>query len=209
MKKTTLADGIFLVRFPTQYELASTFLRFQEHAESVRFAGGVFTLEQYMDWYAAEFGNFTYFEDWAGFNVPSTALEAFYAGRFDPLSEKEKRFLRQFRNQRRPFYVIGVADSSSRDDLTHELAHAIFFTDPEYRAAVLRELRGYNTKPVERALNKMGYTRSVLRDEVHAYLIAGDRGISAAKAAHLKPLKRKLRSLFRRYRASLIGKRPH
>ena len=69
MTKTRLADGIFLVRFDTQYALASTFLRIQEHYESNRFRNRVFSLEQYMDWYAAEFGAFTYFEDWSGFNV--------------------------------------------------------------------------------------------------------------------------------------------
>src|SRR5262249_19669839 len=47
--KTRLADGIFLLQFDTQYGLAATFLRVQEHYESSRFSGRVFTLEQYMD----------------------------------------------------------------------------------------------------------------------------------------------------------------
>ena len=53
--KTRIAGGLFLVRFNTQYELASTFLRIQEHWESSRFSGRVFSLEEYMDWYAARF----------------------------------------------------------------------------------------------------------------------------------------------------------
>src|SRR4249920_176504 len=109
MITTRIARGIFLVRFDSQYELASTFLRIQEHYESSRFRGRVFTLEQYMDWYAARFGAFTYFEDWSGFNVPSTAFEPFYRGRFDPLLRKEARLLRRFRrfrHRRTPYYVI-------------------------------------------------------------------------------------------------------
>jgi hypothetical protein len=59
-----------------------------------------------MDWYAERYGNFTYYQDWAGFNVPSTALQPFYEGRFDPLSEKEKALLRLFNGLRERFYVI-------------------------------------------------------------------------------------------------------
>ena len=116
IKKVRVAEGIFLARFATQYELASTFLRFQEYAESSRFAGRIFSIEEFMDWYASQFGKFSYFEDWTGFNVPSTALEPFFAGRFDPLLEKEKRLLALFKKERKPFYIIGVTESSSRDD---------------------------------------------------------------------------------------------
>jgi hypothetical protein len=71
--KYKVADAIYLLRFETQYEITSSFLRIQEHYESPHFSGRVFTLEEFMDWYAAEYGAFTYLEDWSGFNVPSTA----------------------------------------------------------------------------------------------------------------------------------------
>ena len=113
-------------RAPHRYlENLDAILRIQEHYESSRFRSRVFTLEEYMDWYAERFGAFTYFEDWSGFNVPSTAFEPFYEGRFDPLSEKERRLLRLFERERAPFYVIGI---TSDDDLQHELAHALYFT---------------------------------------------------------------------------------
>src|SRR5687767_6039954 len=101
MTRQQIADGIFVVRFQSQYELASTFLRVQEHYESPRFRNRVFSLEQFMDWYARRYGAFTYYEDWAGFNVPSTALAAFYQGKFDPLLRKEQRLLKMFRGERR------------------------------------------------------------------------------------------------------------
>ena len=104
MTRSRIADGVFLLRFSTQYELASTLLRVQEHYESKRFRNRVFTLEQYMDWYAKEYGAFTYYEDWSGFNVPSTAFTPFFRGRFDPLLRKEQRLLRLFRDQREPFW---------------------------------------------------------------------------------------------------------
>jgi len=198
MTKTKIADGIFLVRFPTQYELASTFLRFQEHYESSRFRNRVFTLEAYMDWYAAEFGAFTYFEDWSGFNIPSAAFEPFTKGQFDPLLIKEQRLLRLFRNDRPPFYVIGVV---SDKDLKHELAHALFFTRPAYKRAVLAAMRGYDTSALENRLARMGYHKHVLPDEVHAYLVAPGGSLGGGNA--LAPLRRQLQAIYRQHATGL------
>jgi hypothetical protein len=204
MIRTKLADRIFLVRFRTQYELAATFLRFQEHYESRRFAGRIFSLEQFMDWYAATFGRFTYYEDWSGFNVPSQALEPFYQGRFDPLLEKEKRFLELFEDEHPPFYVLGVTGSASIDDLMHELAHALFTMVPAYRAAVRAAMRGHNTTAVERELSRLGYSRRVMPDEVHAYLIDAN-GLASAATPRLVPLGARLRTIFRQHRARVLA----
>jgi len=204
--KTRIAPGIFLVRFKTQYELASTFLRIQEHYESSRFSGRIFSLEDYMDWYAEEFGAFTYYEDWSGFNVPSTAFKPFYAGKFDPLTRKEKRLVRLFEREREPFYVIGVAKKGSREDILHELAHALFTTDASYRKAVQKEMRAYNTSSMERSLARMGYAKHVLQDEVQAYL-ATQRGPLKAPQRRLAGLQKKIRDLFKRHSAGAHIKR--
>ncbi len=206
IRKIRLSNGIFLLKFSTQYELAATFLRFQEHAESSRFSGRTFSLEQFMDWYAGKFGNFTYFQDWAGFNVPSTALEPFRAGAFDPLLEKERRFLKLFARERRPFYVIGVGETHSRSDLAHEIAHALFFTSPEYRDAVLAGMRGYDTASLRRALSRMGYSRGVLMDEVHAYLVAGAEGVAGPAVGRLAALRRALQSIFAEHSRALLAR---
>jgi hypothetical protein len=199
MITTRIASRIFVVRFESQHELASTFLRFQEHYESSRFRNRVFSLEQYMDWYAATFGAFTYFEDWSGFNVPSTAFEPFYRGQFDPLLRKEERLLRRFRNERAPYYVIGIASDA---DLRHELAHALFFTYPDYKAAVLAAMHGYDTASLKKRLAAMGYHRQVLTDEVHAYLV-GATGLVGRGTGRLTLLQEELRAIFRRHSADL------
>lgn len=203
INKTKLADGIYLVRFETQYQLAATFLRVQEHYESSRFSGRVFSLEQFMDWYAARFGNFSYYEDWAGFNVPSTALKPFYEGKFDPLLEKEKRLLRLFRHQRESFYIIAVAKKAAKHDVLHELAHALFFSDATYRNAVRAALHGYDTSAIKRKLTQWGYARHVMEDEVHAYLVAPAEELGRV-SRRLVPLQRKLRALFRRHSRGLV-----
>jgi hypothetical protein len=204
--KSKVAKGIYLLRFKTQYELAATFLRVQEHYESPRFHGRIFSLEQYMDWYATRYGNFTYYKDWSGFNVPSTAFQPFYEGKFDPLSEKEKQLLRLFKNLRERFYVIGICDSGARGSLTHELAHALFFTDAPYRQAVRAAMRGYDTSALEKRLTKAGYAKHVIPDEVHAYLVAPSGKLGAASRS-LAPLRRKLRALFRQHSEALSFRR--
>jgi hypothetical protein len=197
--KRQLGSGIYLVRFDNQYALALTFLRIQEHYESSHFRHRVFSLEDYMDWYAARFGAFTYFEDWSGFNVPSTAFEPFYAGRFDPLLRKEQQLLFRFRNVKPPYYVIGLYRDQ---ELTHELAHALFFTRPAYRSAVLAAMREYDTTGIVAQLASLGYHRRVLQDEVHAYLIAG--GAAARRPANkLVPLRRTLRAIYREHSRDL------
>lgn len=195
--KRKIADGIYLLRFKTQYELAATFLRVQEHYESPRFHGRVFSLEQFMDWYARRYGNFTYYQDWAGFNVPSTALQPFYDGKFDPLSEKEKALLRLLKGLRARFYIIGVYDSGEKDSFTHELAHALFFIDDGYRTAVRKAMRAYDTTKLARQIADAGYAKHVIPDEVQAYIISPSGKLGASRA--LKPLREELRALFRRH----------
>ena len=200
MTKTAIADDIFIIRFDTQYALASTFLRIQEHYESSRFKNRVFTLEEYMDWYAARFGAFTYYEDWSGFNVPSSALAPFYEGKFDPLLRKEGRLLKLFEREYaggrgRPFYVIGLSDD---EDLEHEIAHALYFTRPAYRAAVRAALRGKDTSALRKRLAALGYHRAVLADEVHAYLI-DDPDPRVGTMPGLGSLRQSLRAIYREH----------
>jgi hypothetical protein len=199
--KSRIAKGIYLLRFKTQYELAATFLRVQEHYESPRFHGRIFSLEQFMDWYAKRYGNFAYYEDWAGFNVPSTALQPFYEGKFDPLSEKEKKFLRLFKGLRERFYVIGIYDSGAKDSMTHELAHALFYVDDRYRKAVRKAMRGYDTTKLARQIADAGYARHVIPDEIQAYIIAPSGKLGALPA--LGPLRQELRALFRKHSQDL------
>jgi len=199
IRKQKVAKGIYLLRFRTQYELAATFLRVQEHYESPKFHGRIFTLEQYMDWYAADRGNFTYYQDWSGFNVPSTAFEAFYAGKFDPLSEKEKQLLALFRGLRERFYVIGIYESGS---LTHELAHALYFTDDAYREAVQAAMRGYDTSAFAKQIADAGYAKHVVPDEMQAYMVAPSSGLGRG-LERLQPLRKALRKLYRRHSKGL------
>jgi hypothetical protein len=203
--KHKISDAIYLLRFETLYELGSTFLRIQEHYESPRFHGRVFTLEQFMDWYVAKNArkecSFTYFEDWDGFNVPSRAFDPFYDGAFDPLLEKERRLLDEIQNLnlKGRFYIIGVAGKQA---LKHEIAHALFSVDDGYHDAVCAAMRGFDTSVLRGRILKEGYARHVVDDETQAYIIAPEDNLNGNTRA-LAPLRRELRALFRKHSAGL------
>lgn len=165
---------IYHITFPNQYLMASTFIRFQEHYESLEFRGRTFTLEEYMDWYAAKRGNFTYFEDWSGFNIPSTVLAPFYSGRFDPLTKKESALLDFFKqNMRGDFYIIGTI-AGADDTIFHEIVHGLFFLFPSYRKEAIECIGRFDTARFRKHfLIKDGYNETVLDDEVNAYLTDG------------------------------------
>ncbi|WP_426436024.1 ABC transporter ATP-binding protein [Bradyrhizobium genosp. P] len=194
IRKHKIAGNIYLLQFETQYELTATFLRIQEHYESPQFHGRVFGLEQYMDWYAKRHGNFTYYQDWTGFNVPSTALRPFYDGKFDPLSEKEKRLLALFAKLRKAFYVIGIY-GRGETTLQHELAHALYFVDHTYRDRVREAIARHNTARLEHKIAEAGYAKHVIPDELQAYLIGPSAKLGRGFHA-LAPLRRQLRRIY-------------
>ena len=127
---------------------------------------------------------------------------AFYEGKFDPLSEKEKEFLRLFKDLRERFYMIGIYDSGAKDSMTHELAHALFFVDDCYRKAVRKAMRGYDTTKLARQIADADYARHVIPDEIQAYIIAPSGKLGALPA--LTPLRQELRALFRKHSKDLF-----
>ena len=216
MESRELAKNVFLVRLRTKRELAYTFVRFQEHYESPRFRGKVFSMKEYMDWYVRESpkgkktGKFTYNLDWSGFNIPSYILEPFYKGRFNPLSSRERALLKLFKDRRKKrFYVIGIFKRGKLSILKHEIAHGLFYTNKEYRKEVLRALRSVKKRHL-RELEKylmsfQAYHRDTWMDETHAYLLADLPHLKrkGVETKNLKGLSAELNSIFRKYAANI------
>lgn len=163
---------IYYLRFSTQHLLCSTFLRFQEHYESPEFKGKIFTLEEFMDWYAKERGLFSYYSDWAGFNVPSEVLLPFRDGYFDPLTKKEARLLELTGRIEGRFYLI-ADEVSSKSVINHEFVHGLFGLNPEYANEVSAAISQHATNRFRRKLEKIGYHKDVLDDEINAYVLTG------------------------------------
>jgi hypothetical protein len=168
-------ESIVHVKFKTQRELTETLLRFQEHYESPKFRNKIFTLGEYRKYYCDRFGSFTYYDDNAGFNFPSITLKAFYDGLFDPLTDKEKKFLESFQNRTDDFYVIGTyCDNDAEEDyIDHELTHALFSTNKTYKKEVEKILKHIDLRRTIKGLKRIGYHEEVCFDETQAYMATG------------------------------------
>lgn len=196
IEKKEVRKGIFSLRFRNQYETCSTFLRLQEFYESPfkEIKGHVFTLEEYMDRYAQEMGNFTYTTDWAGFNVPGHVVKNFFKTfetLGEPLLKKEEDLYGILEDQIEgddKFYVIGHYEKKALPDwkkeedfystLAHEIAHGLFYLDASYKRRALALVSGLPEKATEKMSEKLlgsgGYCKSVLKDEFQAYLATSE-----------------------------------
>lgn len=190
-------------QFPNDYYMISSLLRFQEHYESSRFCDKVFTLEEYMDYYANRYGNFTYLFDVAGMNFPSSALDSFYKGYFDPLSYKEKKFLDLFDTFEKPFYFIATSDESEnlQDDIRHEISHALFYLNPNYKKEISNLLKRYKFKEIKKYLRKEQYHKSRFHDEIQALLLEKDSFFekTGIHISRYKKVRFKIKKIFNKY----------
>lgn len=212
MNSELLTEHIFHVKFETQNELAKTFVRFQEHYESPEFRGKFFTLEEFKEWYIANSaegkrtGEFTYYQDWHGFNIPSEILEPFYQSEFDPLSSEERQLLDLFKDRRgERFYIIGTHGDKDIATLRHEIAHGLFYTNPEYKREVMKILDEVDTE-IRMEINtyfqtRGAYHRYVWVDETHGHImtypdVLERNGIDISPILHIN---KKLNLLFDKY----------
>lgn len=194
---------IFHLEFEEIIDLTSTFLRFQEYYESPEFRGKIFTLDEYKEWYIKIRGIFSYYTDWGGFNIPSYILKPFLEGKFNPLTAREKQILDEFRDRTEKYYIIGTYKSSKhqKSTLKHEIAHALFYINREYRDAILEALKEVNIdKFKSHLLDSGGYIEDVLFDEYQAYLLSNWKYFkNNFYCDSLELVRNKLESIFNKY----------
>lgn len=175
MKVIKITNDIIQLHFETQEELTKTFCRFQEHYESPSedFRGKIFTLGEYRAWYIENFGAWSYYYDWNGFNIPSYILEPFKKGLFDPLLPEEQKLVDIFKHRDDNFYVIGTHEGI-KAALGHEICHALWYLDERYQVAAESIVNSMKNDPAYQEivdwLLAQGYFEDVLEDEINAYL---------------------------------------
>lgn len=170
LKITNQKYNSVLISASSAEELADAFMRFQEYYESPFWADKIFTIGQYKQWYSKKHGADTYRFDWRGFNFPSYVLAPFRQGLFDPLTEAESQILDFLKYRNDEFYIIG---SNTDDVLGHELLHAFYHSNAEYRNKV-NEVISKHKKELKKAFDhllNLGYHKKVLNDEFQAYLL--------------------------------------
>ncbi len=167
------------------YKLVMTFVRYQEYYEGMEYKGQIFSLIDYMEWYAKEHGSgaFTYPVDWAGFNVPGNVLVELSQADLPDLNKYDiqmRALVEMVQKEERcdNFYFIGTCgeDDYEKDTLNHEIAHGLYYTSEEYRDVMdglLDEMPRKNYDRAWAALQKVKYHPCVCRDEVHAYAATG------------------------------------
>ena len=79
-----------------------------------------------------------------------------------------------FKAKSHPFYIIGTFGDVKADDLNHEIAHGLFFTNRDYREETCRILKEVSQEIRERINGFLqhsgGYHPTVWEDETHAYM---------------------------------------
>jgi hypothetical protein len=168
--------GLIHLVFPSQFDLTSTFIRFQEFYESpnAKFRGRHFTLDEVMDDYVARFSLFSYLEDWNGFNMPGQVFDwaVFVFG--DDIRPKEA-ILRDVVYEHldsHPYYVI--ATHGAYDCEKHEIAHALYSLDNAYKIQVdmfIAQIEPPKKSLLIKWLLEEGYCLPVINDEINSYLM--------------------------------------
>ena len=186
---------VFCVTFKDQLDMSLLFLKYQEFYESPKFQNKRFTLPQYIRWYCKKNKtlSFSYPDDFIGYNVPGSVVEAIlFDDKWSPFEvdktqwdfneyddEMDKIWHKCFElnNRDRNFYIIGVMKGNKNSALKHEISHGMWFTNPQYKKDMTKLLyESLSLKKIDkfnRVLKKLGYAKSVHLDEACAYLSTG------------------------------------
>ena len=206
MKIEKLKPYLHHIEFPSCEDMCVHMLRFQEYTDSPKYRGTIFTFDEFKEWYSKEFGNgkFTYYDDWSGFNISSDTLKVFYEGKFDPLSKEEKVILEKFKDIKGDFYIITTFENYkfNHETFPHEIAHAMFKFEPEYKKEVRATLKKKDFSDIHKLFKeKWCYHSAVFEDETHAFLLTNEEllresGVDTEKYQHTI---RKLKKVFAKY----------
>jgi len=195
------ADKIWELNFKQQEDLAYAFLRFQEFYESdnLDFKDKTWTIESYKEWYSdckSIDGTFSYTRDWSGFNIPLkiiTNVESCIIpdpNNWDSLMIAIKNIINDPQA-----YLIGTYGDAQA--LKHELAHALFYTNAEYKQKVeelYKCLTEDTVADINDGLRRFGYCEEVFVDEAQAYGVSGS--ILAYSNEEYSNFSEKVRELF-------------
>lgn len=183
IKLIKVADKIYTLVIKDMQLRAMLFLRFQEYYESSsdEFQGKKFLWDRYIQWYKENGKNkevFTYGSDWTGFNLPSQTIENCLSDidDFNKYDETMVSVMKTIRKQEKGnFYLMGVEEIDG-DVLEHECAHGFYYTDVDYRNKMnnlINLLPSDKREGLSKLITDMGYSESVVSDEIQAYMSTG------------------------------------
>lgn len=211
---------IFHFNFKTQFDMASTFVRMQEHYESplCKYNYQYFSLDDYMDWYVKKNGTWDYFTKWAGFNIPSISVKSFYAIFSCNLRPKESWILEKLKSFKswpglfsdEEYYIICTIENYDyKDTFHHELRHSLFNLNEKYRSDVTYIVKKYKLKKFKKNLYKTGYKEPHFIDEINAYATEKHSWLEIKLTKEMKKMAKELNKIenkhFGKSLLSLLG----
>lgn len=177
---------VFAVVIKDDYLRSRVFLRYQEfyESDSDSFRGQGFKWKDFIKFYKEKTKNeiFTYHEDWLGYNIPCDSIESCMKlipdlNFFDLIMYCIIDTVKQLVGSDK-YYLIGIDQSTgdNPDLIYHEMAHALWFSDPSYKEKMSTLIRKMDSSVREKMLQKIsdsGYGNNVLYDELQAYMATG------------------------------------
>lgn len=213
IKVKEILPEVFAVVVPDNYERAMLFLRVQEFYESPykNIRQSKFSIWDYFSLYARDMGEgcFSYPSDFSGFNLPLIVakkcyelndIETPYDVKMNEIVEKK------FVNGRRQ-YLIGVG-SLSDSTFRHELAHALYYTNANYRCEMddlTNSLSQSNYAKFKKNLTQIGYFPGVFKDEIQAYMSEESDSKASKGVADRKTIHQRYKKVFKKYKKGLAG----
>jgi hypothetical protein len=218
-KLKEIYKGIFIVTIQDEYDLAMTFCRLQEFYESPfkQIRKNTFSMDEFQRMYAKKFGDgvFSYPMDWAGFNVPGDIVDEFMSVTFPDWGNNYDCIMNNIYwtiteeyetyNETRPYYLIG-AGPKDKHTINHEICHALYYLDKNYKFRVnyvLAELNASLLEHFKSFLLVKGYSKNVLMDEINAYICFDEdylmqdmQKMNKSEKKNFENIKHKLQSLF-------------
>jgi hypothetical protein len=179
LKVSEPIKNCFLFEFQKQKDLALTFCRVQEYYESnnEELNGKFFSFEEFIKKSMDDDGFINYFSDWDGFNIPGDVWETWRTN-VGLLSQHETRLDNEISllyDNYEKYYIIGTM-KNAKGVIDHEIAHALFYLNHDYRVKTSYLNLEFKTQfktqynKVLKTFKKMGYNESVFEDEMQAWM---------------------------------------
>lgn len=167
-----ITEDILYLRFLNSFEHNHSLLRASAYYESPVYRNcSAIDINDLKDWYRRSFGRS---QSCLGFNITSESFLSFFKEHLESLSPMEDSIFKALKTQSFK-YLISTSkdDESEQSTFEHELSHAIFSLDLEYKEIASSLVMSMpKIKFFESKLRKMGYCDTVMIDEMAAYALS-------------------------------------
>ncbi len=171
--------GVLHLLFNSRMDLTLSLCRIEEFYESPypNINRQVFTFEEFIETYGQTDGTVSYFGEWEGFNVPKDVIDLFFTLYKNQLTKREQQIYEMWTKEGSTYkYLVATEIGSDPSTIHHEVAHARWSLEPEYRARSLSVIEWIPEDILVKLKSHLieheypGTNDELLNDEVHAYL---------------------------------------